>query len=80
MTIDTNQFLERYKISRAGLYAKMKQQIIPNSMIIKGNGGSDMNLFNQDACDQLALDGKLGNTARKIIMNLMEKDHTEEHY
>lgn len=78
MHIDTNAFLNRYKISRATLYIKMRDDIIPESAMIKGNGGSDINLFDQKICDALALDGKLGNKAKQAIMNL--DDDREEHY
>lgn len=80
MTIDTNQFLDRYNISKAGLYKKIRDKIIPEGVIIRGNGGSDMNLFDQESCDALALEGKLGNKAKQAVLNLTDGDAKEEHY
>ena len=66
MTINTKQFLERYNISSATLGNRIKDKTLTP---IKGRGGSDQNLYDQEACDKLALEGKLGNKAKQAILN-----------
>ena len=76
MVIDTEQFLERYPMSLATLNNRIKDKTLNP---IRGNSRRDGNLYDQEECDRLALEGKLGSKAKKNILNIISGDATEEH-
>ena len=67
MYMTAKEFDERYGVSRSTRYNRINDGTIPEHAIIRGKGGSDGDLFDSDICDDLALQGKLGNKARKHI-------------
>jgi len=75
MVLETNETLARYNISAATLYNK-KSIIVEADGIIHSAGGSDRNLYKTSILDDLARSGKLGNKARKSILNLDQRKET----
>jgi len=68
MIIETNQVINRYKISAKTLFNKRK--IIEEAGgIIKGDGGSSKNLYKTSVLDRLAREKKLGSQPYKVILN-----------
>ena len=76
MLIETEEVLSRYGISAATLYGR-KMLIEEAEAVIKGNGGSDRNLYRTSVMDRLAREGKLGAEPRKRTLNRDERKEKE---
>ncbi len=75
MIIETNEALARYNISAGTLYNR-RSVLVEADGIILGTGGSDKNLFKTSVLDNLARSGKLGNAAKRTILNLDQAKET----
>ncbi|MDM5272108.1 hypothetical protein PGH07_07940 [Sulfurovum sp. zt1-1] len=74
MQLTTQDFINRYGVSHGSIHNFRKDGRLPDDVITFGKGGSDGNLYDQEKCDELALQGKFTNKAKKRILDMKRRE------
>ena len=74
MKINSKQFRSRYNIAPSTEAKLKKDKKVPYELV------NEQTVYDQNTTDKLALEKKLTRNAFIAINNIIENDHTEEHY